>query len=66
VKKHGNSMKLVSKESFILSVKGSWEMINATADILKANKRIINRRVNERIPEIFELLKITNINDYLT
>jgi len=66
VKKYGNSMKLVSKESFILSVKGSWEMINATADILKANKRINNTKVNERIPEIFELLKITNINDYLT
>lgn len=65
VKKHGDSMQLVSKDSFILSVKGSWEVINSTSNILKATSRITHKKVNDMIPKIMNLLKITNIDDYL-
>ena len=65
VKKHGNSMKLVSLNSFILSVKGAWEMINSTSNILKASSRITHKKVNDKISEILNSLKITNIDDYL-
>jgi hypothetical protein len=66
VKKHGNSMKQVSLDSFILSVKGAWEVINSTSDILKASSRITNKKVNDKVSEILNSLKITNIDDYLT
>ena len=67
VKKHGNSMKLVSVDSFILSIKGSWEVINQTKQILSASSRITHKKIEllERA-ELINSLKITNIDDYLT
>ena len=58
-------MKLVTQNSFILSVKGAWEMLNSTSNILKASSRITHRKVNDKISEILNSLKITNIDDYL-
>lgn len=65
VKTQGNSIGLVSDQEFILSIKGPWEVLNKTSDILKASKRITNQRIDYKKEEIFNSLKITNIDDYL-
>lgn len=65
VKTQGNSIGLVSDREFILSIKGPWEVLNKTSDILKASKRITNQRIDHKKEEIFNSLKITNIDDYL-
>jgi len=67
VKEHGNSMKLVSLDSFILSIKGSWEVINQTKQILAASSRITHKKIELlKKAELINSLKITNIDDYLT
>ncbi len=65
VKKFSNSISVINPEHFILSIKGKWEVINATNAILKATRRISHRNVSSRINQIEDSLKITNINDYI-
>ena len=62
VKKFSNNIKIISKDNFILSVKGNWELINSTAQILKAKHRISSINITKNTKEIFNQLKILNID----
>jgi hypothetical protein len=53
-----NSMSLISQDNFILSIKGSWEVINSTDAILKARNRIRVIDVTTRLSTILNNLKI--------
>ena len=65
VKSFSNKFKIINTDNFILSIKGSWEVINPIHDILKAKHRVSYRNVSSSIVKLSESLKITDISKYL-
>jgi hypothetical protein len=63
VKKFSNSMELIDKSNFILSIKGNWEVINSTKRILDAKHRISWNDITSNRNSIFNMLQI---KDYET
>jgi len=65
VRDFSNSILELDQSQSIVSIKGSWDMINPTSQILAANRRIISTNVTQNREAFFNDLKIPNIDDYL-
>lgn len=60
VKQFSNSIKLIDQSNFILSIKGKWDVINSTSDILKASNRITAIDITKDASIILNSIKIKN------
>lgn len=67
VKNFSGKISIVPNENFILSIKGSWNVLNSTEDILKAKNKIKwSELTPNKANNIIDLLKIRGIDDYTT
>jgi len=62
VKGFSNKMTVISSDHFILSIKGDWDVINSSSDILRAKNRIKSHNITPKIKQIFNSLNIQLIN----
>ena len=65
VKKFSNSLAELDDTNLIISIKGSWDMINTSSRILSANNRVKITNITQSKDTFFSDLQITNIDDYL-
>ena len=65
VKKFSNSLAELDDTNLIISIKGSWDMINTSSRILSANNRVTITDITQSKDTFFNNLQITNIDDYL-
>ena len=59
-----NSLKIIKSEHFILCIKGNWEVINTSRNIIKSSDRISSTDVSNKISNIKGELKILDLNKY--
>lgn len=65
VQKFSNSLAEIDNSHSIISIKGSWDMINTSDRILSANNRIKVDNITRSKDYFFSELKIENPDDYL-
>lgn len=65
VQKFSNSLAELDDSNSIISIKGSWDMINTSDRILTANNRIQVSNITRSKDYFFSELKIENPDDYL-